>query len=483
MSSERHFNLFFKREEMNGGHGANGTFCKSVLLAAAAAALVASSGAETSLCDEPQQQQFHRDFGNPVKGLKTYKAEEVRKHNAEGQSVWVTYKEGVYDITNFVNEHPGGKEKILMAAGGAVDDFWKLYRQHLQLPEISHMLEEMRIGNLDPEDYANAHRHSDKKEDDPFKFDPEDRHPALQFRSQQPCNAESPPELLVDAFDTPSSLFFVRNHFPVPPPPEREVVRFEGGGLAKPVEITVEELKSKFEQHTVHAVIQCAGNRRSEFNKQLEGKPPVKGLSWTLGAISNGCWRGPLLRDVVEYIYGDVPEDIATSGHVHFWGRDGDGESNYGASVPAGKVFSKTGDVILALEMNGEPLSVDHGWPVRVVVPGTAGARNVKWLSRISLEKEESPSFWQRNDYKFLQEHTDAEEAQALQTMPVTSAICHPKDGATVQLDEHGEFVCKGYAYSGGGRRIKEVDVSVDGGTTWSSAVLEEDPDDTGEWG
>ncbi|KAF4670537.1 hypothetical protein FOL46_000743 [Perkinsus olseni] len=478
--------------ELSDGGSYRRTSAALVFAAAASAALLYCDSQRSghSRCEEAtidDEKKFHPNFGQPVKGLRTYKASEVAEHNKEGLSVWVTFKEGVYDITGFVKEHPGGKEKILMAAGGAVDDFWRLYRQHLQLPEISHMLEAMRIGNLDPEDFARASSQSQKSDDDPFRFEPDHRHPALQFRSQQPCNAEAPLELLVDSFETPNELFFVRNHFPVPPPPEEPVVRFEGVGLKEPVELTVDELREKFPQRTVSAVIQCAGNRRSEFNRRLEGKPPVKGLNWTLGAISSATWTGPRLSEVLQYVYGDerIPEELASEGHVQFWGRDGDGQQNYGASVPAAKALSQNGDVILALEMNGEPLPVDHGWPVRVVAPGLAGARNVKWLSRVCLEREESPSFWQKSDYKFLQEHNEdgAEDADALQVMPVTSAICHPVEGATVSLDEQNEFVCKGYAYSGGGRRVKAVDVSVDGGRNWSPAMMEENPEGRGDFG
>lgn len=134
------------------------------------------------------------------------------------------------------------------------------------------------------------------------------------------------------------------------------MVRFEGVGLKAAVELTVEDLKRKFPQHSVNAVIQCAGNRRSEFNRKLEGKPPVKGetflvkidltcscaagLGWNPGAISNAIWTGPRLREVLQYVYGDmgVPDEVTTDGHVQFWGRDGDGQHNYGASVPAPKV-------------------------------------------------------------------------------------------------------------------------------------------------
>ena len=168
---------------------------------------------------------------------------------------------------------------------------------------------------------------------------------------------------------------------------------------------------------------------------------PVRGLQWGQGAISNAVWSGARLRDVLlanEYREGD--EMVR---HVQFEGLDSDSERSYGcvkpspspstisvsatipipitatisisialgtvitipficgsASIPIEKAMDMYGDVILAYEMNGEEIPADHGYPIRVIVPGTVGARNVKWLQRIVLSDEESESHWQRFDYK-----------------------------------------------------------------------------------
>ncbi|KAK5972528.1 Cytochrome b5 heme-binding domain-containing protein, partial [Trichostrongylus colubriformis] len=115
---------------------------------------------------------------------------------------------GVYDITEFRKIHPGG-DKILLAAGGAVDHYWALYAQH-KTKEVMEILEEYRIGSLDPKD-VEASKSADAS--DPFSKDPE-RHPALIVNQQRPFNAETPPELMVDHFRTPNELFFVRHHLP-----------------------------------------------------------------------------------------------------------------------------------------------------------------------------------------------------------------------------------------------------------------------------
>lgn len=113
--------------------------------------------------------------------------------------------------------------------------------------------------------------------------------------------------------------------------------------------------------------------------------------------------------------------------------------SPYGGSIPFYKAMDANADVILAYEMNGAPLSRDHGYPIRVVVPGTVGARNVKWLGKIVIANEESPAFWQQNDYKGFNPSVEADtadysKAQSIQQLPVTSAICSPEDGKTVRI-------------------------------------------------
>lgn len=140
------------------------------------------------------------------------------------------------------------------------------------------------------------------------------------------------------------------------------------------------------------------------------------------------------------------------------------------------------GDVILAYEMNGVPLSRDHGYPIRVIVPGVVGARNVKWLGRIIISTKESDSHWQQMDYKGFSPSTDWDnvdflKSPAIQNMPVTSAICSPLSGDIANV-ESGFVTVKGYAWSGGGNKIVRVDVTGDGGKTWQTAELEQDSKD-----
>lgn len=110
--------------------------------------------------------------------------------------IWVTYGIGVYDITAFVPEHPGS-DKIMMAAGGAIDPFWHVFQQH-NTPEILELLETFRIGNLNPEDDVGT-----KDLFDPWGNEPK-RHPLLKPASQKPFNAEPPSAILVDSFITPT---------------------------------------------------------------------------------------------------------------------------------------------------------------------------------------------------------------------------------------------------------------------------------------
>lgn len=241
-----------------------------------------------------------------------------------------------------------------------------------------------------------------------------------------------------------------------------------GGALT----LTLEDLKTKFPKHTVTATLQCAGNRRSEMNKVKQ----VKGLNWGIAAISNATWGGAKLRDVL-LAAGYVPEAAEWARHVQFEGLDRDvSGTTYGASIPLNKAVSEEGDVLLAYEMNGEDLPADHGYPVRVVVPGTVGARNVKWVARVTVSAEESGSHWQQNDYKGFSPGTDWDtvdfkSAPAIQELPVQSAITSPADGAAVERSD-GEVSVRGYAWSGGGREVVRVDVSVDGGKTWHVARL-----------
>lgn len=205
----------------------------------------------------------------------------------------------------------------------------------------------------------------------------------------------------------------------------------------------------------------------------------VRGLYWGGAAISNANWSGAKLVDVLKYCDADLNDPNIK--HIVFDGADTDATgSSYGASVPAETALDGLNQFILAYEMNGVDIPRDHGYPVRLIAPGIVGARNVKWLNKITLSDEESHSHWQRKDYKGFSpnvdwDNVDFEKSPSIQEMPIQSAICDPVDGSTVTPNANGFITVKGYAWSGGGRKVVRVDVSPDGGSNWITADLEQE--------
>lgn len=193
------------------------------VLAAAAIATVASE-------DEDQVQPLGENVGKWRDGLPVYTRADVQAHKTKETRIWVTFKAGVYDITDFVPAHPG-QEKILMAAGGSIEPFWAMYGVHNNL-HIGEMLEELRIGNLDPKDQvhyptvcvwyarlclirlASIIQAVVVPVVDLYMNEPE-RDPRLVVRSAKPFNAEMPLSAATERL-TPNELFYVRNHLPVP---------------------------------------------------------------------------------------------------------------------------------------------------------------------------------------------------------------------------------------------------------------------------
>jgi sulfite oxidase len=412
--------------------------------------------------------------------LPIYRSKEVAQHRTAANGIWVTYKGNVYDVTDFIEEHPGGKGKIMLAAGTDLSPFWSLYPQH-QKEEILKILERYKIGQLSAEDTEKQRQISDSN--DPYANEPQ-RHPALVVVNDKPFNSETPNEAL-DTFLTPNELFYVRNHLMTPPVDATKYKLIVTGNNIATKEYTLDELQKKFKEHIITSTIQCAGNRRHEQHVVK----PVKGLDWSIGAIANAKWTGVKLRDVLQDAGMDVNSlyngdgngdnnDNADIQHIHFYGADVDPTNNtgYAASIPIDKAVDARGDVLLAYKMNDQTLPADHGYPLRAVVPGVVGARNVKWLNKIVASDKESDSHWQQKDYKSFSPSTDWDTvdwgaAPAIQELPVNSAIIQPTTHDSLTLDDD-ELVVKGYAYSGGGHDIVRVDVSCDDGDTWHTAML-----------
>lgn len=293
----------------------------------------------------------------------------------------------------------------------------------------------------------------------------------LIVHSTEPYNAEPRLDRLRASSITAQRDLYVRCHGNIPNLDQATHRLIVDGILGTPLDLTVGDLKARFAERTVMAVMQCAGNRRADLQ-------PVKltsGDPWAPGAIGNASWTGISLCDVLHAANADVDAAL----HVAFDACDdvempGEGRFKYGVSIPMAKALSP--DVLLAYAMNGEALAPEHGYPLRVVVPGFAGVRSPKWLSRITVQHAPSENHMQARDYKLLpaditEQTVDWEKGFTIYDMPLNSAICEP--AARTELDV-GPTIVRGYAVATA-RAIVRVDVSMDGGQRWSQAELEHD--------
>ncbi len=295
------------------------------------------------------------------------------------------------------------------------------------------------------------------------------KHPGMIVQDQQPFNAESPLDPLRQSFVTPKEIFYVRNHGTVPEVDPASYRLTISGMVERPLELSLEEIRDEFPKETITATVQCAGNRRQGLMeaRQIPGETP-----WGAGALGNARWSGVPLRAVL--LAAGVGEEAR---HIAFAGLDEieDGWSpNYGSSIPLYKGTSP--EVLLAYEMNDEPLRPEHGFPLRAVVPGYIGARSVKWLSGITLQDAPSDNYFQAHEYKLFppyvtEETVDYSKGFALGEISLNAVICSPSDGAPVQA---GSVPFQGYAVAGGGRIIERVDLSTDEGQSWIGADLTE---------
>jgi len=178
---------------------------------------------ETSLAKEEEV-----NYPPPRPDLPTIPLEEVAEHCDE-DSLWFTFRGAVYDLTFFINGHPGGTPRLLMAAGQDLEPFWDIYRQHLR-GHVVDWMEAHRIGNLSEEDAKKARnfQHGDMFESDPY------RDPNLLPCTKKPFCGEPRIDLLTNDYYTPNELFYVRNHLAVPEiDPKEYVLIVKGKGIKK----------------------------------------------------------------------------------------------------------------------------------------------------------------------------------------------------------------------------------------------------------
>src|SRR3954468_24305696 len=292
----------------------------------------------------------------------------------------------------------------------------------------------------------------------------------MTVRDRSPFNAEPPPSVLADAEITALDAFYSRNHGPFPDSAPNQWRLKVDGLIDKPLTLTYDQLVTGFTPVSVVATLACAGNRRTE----LLNVRPIPGKDhWAHAAISTAEWRGARLADVLEA--AGVPDDDGL--HVAFGAPDVAAEAvpvqSYGSSIPLSKAMSA--EVLLAWEMNSEPLPRVHGVPVRVVVPGYIGARSVKWVTSVTVQPGPSQNYFQALDYRILPPEADSDTAApgegiSLSSLPLNCDILVPGDDEEIPA---GPLTIRGWALAGDGRGIGRVDVSLDQGRTWRQADLQ----------
>jgi DMSO/TMAO reductase YedYZ molybdopterin-dependent catalytic subunit len=307
------------------------------------------------------------------------------------------------------------------------------------------------------------------EEASPFRI--EGKHPGLVVLNDRPVNAETPAHLLDDEV-TPADRLFVRNNG-IPPATvdlEQWTLAIDGEAVAKSLVFTLEELKTRFQQHTLQLILECGGNGRSEY------APPARGNQWTTGAVGCPAWTGVRLADVLQL--AGISEDAV---YVGYYGADTHLSGNpekvpISRGVPMAKALEQ--ETLIAWAINGEELPLMNGYPLRLVVGGWPASTSGKWLQRISVRNQvhDGPKMGGYS-YRVPCEPVAPgaevpEEAMCIiESMPVKSLLTYPKSGLVHAVDK--PLAVRGHAWAGD-LAVARVDLSLDFGQTWQTADLKQ---------
>jgi len=464
-------------------------------------------------------------LGSPVKTsaevptdeqLQVIPLDELRSHSSMDTGLWISHKGRVYDVTHFPRIHPGGPGRIRMIGGTDLGKYLEVYHLH---PDVSGFLDRTcLIGRLSP---ADAKRSYDETEyDNPFANDPETDLRDPFGRAPKWSNLMS--KDILDSFYTPNRHFYVRNHFPIPQWDDVEeeysfdVVLPAGagaGGERTARSFRLADLREKLEEHTVSSVMVCGGPALyPRYLHRTEDREHWEEESFKRDSANNnfwgghGKWTGYKLRDLLRLCGVDVDaialgQKPLPAKYLKMTGHDADETgAPFGVSIPLEKVVDPFGDVLLATKLNDEPLTPDHGFPLRVLVPGFAGVRNCKWLAELELSDElhdchvdthtdeviyppdltfeDNAARTDRVDEK-LERYWRTNKVWRVMEMPTMSFVASPEPGEQFpasKLRQGGSVgvVVRGYAFDGSGHRIARVDVSLDGGRTYSPAEVDD---------
>jgi DMSO/TMAO reductase YedYZ molybdopterin-dependent catalytic subunit len=275
----------------------------------------------------------------------------------------------------------------------------------------------------------------------------------------QPLNCETSIPALIGGVVMPNAHFYVRNHFDIPLLDPATWSLTVGGLVERELRLSLRDLRSMRSQ-TLFVTLECAGNGRSLLS------PPVEGEQWDLGAVSTAEWTGVPLVEVLDRA-GVKPQ----AREAVFRGADGGTVPGRDQAIRFERSLNvddaRDSEVLLAYAMNGEPLPAQHGYPLRVIVPGWYAVASVKWLTEIELVDDPFEGYYQADKYVYEYER-DAEAVREPVTLQhVRSLITEPQPDELVQS---GEVAIRGVAWSGSAP-VSRVDVSV-GDAPWQHAQL-----------
>jgi DMSO/TMAO reductase YedYZ molybdopterin-dependent catalytic subunit len=286
---------------------------------------------------------------------------------------------------------------------------------------------------------------------------------ALEMINPAPYNAEAPPEALVGDI-TPTELHYVRSNFAVPTHNGTLAI---GGAVGNPTTLTLEDLRA-LPVHDQAVTLECAGNGR------LDMRPLPTGEPWGDYAVSTARWTGALLGDVLA-----LAQPASQGVEVRFEGADhgpyhlqailpetNQNDLTFVRALPIAEAVDPSSAIMVAYEMNGEPLTPDHGAPFRIIAPHWYAVASVKWLSRIDVLNEPFTGEFQTGHYIYQWPDRPHE---AVRLMRLRARITDPAPGAILPL---GPYTVRGKAWSGTGP-ITDVDISLTGEGDWHPAQLE----------
>lgn len=292
---------------------------------------------------------------------------------------------------------------------------------------------------------------------------------SLLLLTDRPPNLETPLKYFLQDY-TPNSVFFVRWHLAgLPTAVNTDTFRLRvGGSVTKELALSVSDLKTKFTPFTIAALCQCSGNSRSFFD------PRVPGGQWKNGSMGNARWTGVKLKDIL--LMAGAKKD---SKEVSFNGLDVpamDTTPDFVKSLEFS--HANDGEVMIAYEMNGEPLPVLNGFPLKLVVPGWYATYWVGMLSNIQVHSAPFEGFWMKKAYVVPKDVPNGNESpdsiatnvEPISKMNVRSIFVAPEPNQLISVGRQTDV--QGVAFDGG-FGITTVEISIDGGKTWKPAKLD----------